>query len=146
MLNKRDLASKYGPSPATDLPCFKLCESLFAFFFNLLSVCVSFSDQAITINSLNIERAYSNNISWLWKFELDIPSSFAEIFFEKLETLHLPSNFAVFDGCYFLCYCLQELKITQIIQFYKLFLLLNVISAYKVKSYANEQTLAKIRL
>ena len=28
-----------------------------------------------------------NNLSYLWKFEPDIPNSFAEILFEKLESL-----------------------------------------------------------
>ena len=50
-----------------------------------------------------------NNFSYLWKFEPDISNSFGEILFEKPKNLHIyvlinllpPSNFAVFNCCYF---------------------------------------------
>ena len=52
-------------------------------------------------------------------FEPDIPNSFGEIIFEKLEALKIMHGlmnvfatkqfeFAVFDGCYLICYCLQR--------------------------------------
>ena len=72
-------------------------------FFDLL-IChaLSFSDQAIKTISLNIERTLGESIS------------------ENLEnknkqcmgslTFLPPGNFAVFDCCYFLCYCLQKVE------------------------------------
>ena len=58
-----------------------------------------------------------NNFSYLWKFEPDIPNSFGETLFEKPPNLQRlyelinvlpPSNFVVFNCCYFLCYWLQR--------------------------------------
>ena len=54
-----------------------------------------------------------NNFSDLWKFEPDIPNTLGEILFENLQRMWElinvlpPSNFAVFDCCYFLCYWLR---------------------------------------
>ena len=109
---------------------------------NLISTCVSFSDQAIEI-SLWILKEH-NNFSYLWKFELDRPNSFAEIMFEKLETIHLTMygswtlrHPAI--GCYLLCDCLQRAENCTNCLNYQLFLILNFICAYLVKSYADEQ-------
>ena len=41
-----------------------------------------------------------------------------------------PSNFAVFDCLYFLCYCSRELKIAQTVQINQLFQLLNLTCTY----------------
>ena len=68
------------------------------------------------------------------KILAQIPNSL-EILSLKLEILQkymgslmfLPnSNLEVFDGCYFLWYCLEELKITQIAQVNELFQLLTL--------------------
>ena len=66
------------------------------------------------------------NFSYLWKFVPDVPNSFEEILFEKPQNLQrmydhelinvlAPSNFAVFNCCYFVVavvvtYC-KELKL-----------------------------------
>ena len=60
-----------------------------------------------------------NSFSYLWKFEPNTPNGFGEILFLVLKILQrmygsltfLPhSNFAVFDGWYFLQYCLQRVE------------------------------------
>ena len=58
-----------------------------------------------------VARLISANFSYLWKFEPDVPNRFGEIPFEKPQNLQRmyklinvlpPSNFAVFNCCYFL--------------------------------------------
>ena len=57
-----------------------------------------------------VARLISANFSYLWKFEPDVPNRFGEIPFEKPQNLQRmyrlinvlpPSNFAVFNCCYF---------------------------------------------
>ena len=57
-----------------------------------------------------VARLISANFSYLWKFEHDVPNRFGEIPFEKPQNLQRmyrlinvlpPSNFAVFNCCYF---------------------------------------------
>ena len=59
------------------------------------------------------------NFNYLFKFEPDIPKSFREILLEKnpkiqrmYELINVlpPSNFAVFDCCYFLCCWLKRVE------------------------------------
>ena len=58
----------------------------------------------------DVARLISANFSYLWKFEPDVPNRFGEIPFEKPQNLQRmyrlinvlpPSNFAVFNCCYF---------------------------------------------
>ena len=66
-----------------------------------------------------------NNLSYLWKFEPDIPNSFAEILFEKLESLQrMYELISVFTTQQFRSFwSLKIAKTTQI----KLFQFLNLI-------------------
>ena len=67
-----------------------------------------------------VARLISAKFSYLWKFEPDVPNRFGEIPFEKPQNLQRmyklinvlpPSNFAVFNCCYFFfCYWLQRAK------------------------------------
>ena len=118
-----------------NLRCFKWChivgigESLFTFFC-LINICSSLSDEANKIKPLNIER------EWQFQLSLKIWSRFSERFprnsllktrnftmrmYESVTFLP-PSNFAVFDGWYFLQYCMQRAE--------KLHKLLELISSF----------------
>ena len=67
-----------------------------------------------------VARLISANFSYLWKFEPDVPNRFGEIPFEKPQNLQSmyrlinvlpPSNFAVFNCCYFFLLLIAKSKI-----------------------------------
>lgn len=71
------------------------------------------------LKKLSEQKKGHNNFSYSWKFEPDTPNSFREIIFEKAQkfkkcmsalTFLLPSDFAISNGGYFLCCCLQRAK------------------------------------
>ena len=89
-------------------------ESLFTFFAPL-AYAYHYLMKLIKWNFWILKK--QNNFSYLWKFEPDIPNSFGETLFEKPPNLQRmyelinvlpPSNFVVFNCCYFLCYWLQR--------------------------------------
>ena len=105
--------------------CMQCCLSFligqyFFAFFCLISIWFLFSDQAIKINSLNIERAYQFQLSvkiwaryteWFRRnYLLSLKNS--KLYKECVGSLTFlsPSNFADFNGCYFRCSCLQRAK------------------------------------
>ena len=75
-------------------------ESLF--FDLLIYHALSFADQAIKTNSLNIERTLGEIISE--NFENKNKQCMGSLTFLS------PGNFAVFDCGYFFCYCLQKVE------------------------------------
>ena len=102
--------------------------------FCLVEYCPSFFD-------IRLSAVRSNfNYSRCEKFEPDVPNNFGEILLEKSQNLQImyelinvlpPSNFAVFDCCYFLCYWLQRAQTCTLLKL-KLFQFLNLICIYHV--------------
>ena len=79
------------------------------------------------------------NFNYLWKYKPDIANGVREILFEKLNKIQRmyelinvlpPSNFTVFDCCYFLCCSLQRAETAQTAQSNQLFHFLNLICVY----------------
>ena len=93
-----------------------------------------------------------NSVSYLWKFESNTPNGFGEILFYKLEILQrvygslnflLHSNFAVFDGWYFLQCCLQRAEIAQFAQLNQLFQFLHLVYIYGHRFYEFDRMLIR---
>ena len=110
---------------------------IFVGIFCLISICLSFPDQA-----------FKKEFLWYWKsMAVSViceilgryTKKFWEIIFEKVETLQrmyglinvfVTRQFPVFSGCFFFCYCFKKLKSAQITQIKQLFQLFNLICAY----------------
>ena len=93
-----------------------------------------------------------NSVSYLWKFESNTPNGFGEILFYKLEILQrvygslnflLHSNFAVFDGWYFLQCCLQRAEIAQFAQVNQVFQFLHLVYIYGHRFYEFDRILIR---
>ena len=92
-------------------------RGIFVYIFCFIRIGLSLSGEGIIKWNLWILKEHNyNNFNYLWKFEPDIPNSFGEILFENPQNLQRmyklnvlpPSNFAVFNCCYFLCYWLKR--------------------------------------
>ena len=92
-------------------------RQILVYIFCLISIGLSLSDKANEMKFWILKE--HNNFSYRWKSEPDIPNSFVEILFEnppnlqrmcELINVSPPSNLAIFNCCYFLCYLLQRAK------------------------------------
>ena len=115
MINHNDNKILKSDWPSNILISALIGESLFTLFASL-----TYAYQYLMISLIKWKRWIlkgHNSFSYLWKVEPNTPNDFGEILFWKLEILQrmygsltfLPhSNFAIFDGWYFLQYCSQR--------------------------------------
>ena len=103
---------------------------IFVYIFCLINTCLSLSDEANKIKSLNVEKNITISIisKKLSLMYLIVSEKFS--FKNSKQRMYdsvtfLPTkNFAVFDGWYFLPYCLQRVQVNQLCQ------LLNLVRKY----------------
>ena len=103
-----------GPWRGTTLQSLHGYRWILVFIFCLISIlCSSLSDEASKIKFLNIQRNKHGHAIYrivAEKFSLKNPKIYKGWRNEVINILP-PSNFAVFDCCYFFCYNCKELKL-----------------------------------
>ena len=118
-------------------------RSIFVYIFCLINICLSLSDEANKIKSLNVEKNITISIisKKLSLIYLIVSEKFS--FKNSKQKMYdsvtfLPTkHFAVFDGWYFHPYCLQRAQVNQLFQ------LLNLVRKYGHGFYELSRTIMR---